>query len=84
MTTNPTAAATPAATELSDARHTMRRPRRSRRTRTFRLAVLTAAIAAFGICIASAAAAISVTRAELNGFQLRVEGRGALQRYDQL
>jgi hypothetical protein len=36
------------------------------------------AIVAFGVAVASAGAAISITRAELNGSQLRVEGRGAL------
>jgi hypothetical protein len=43
-----------------------------------RAAVATAAIVAFGLGAASAQAAIALTRAELNGTQLRIEGSGAL------
>src|SRR5919199_624650 len=42
-----------------------------------RLVLLAASIIAFGITAASADAAITVTRAELNNGQLRVEGNGA-------
>jgi putative Ig domain-containing protein/ASPM-SPD-2-Hydin domain-containing protein len=43
-----------------------------------RLAIAIVALAAFGISVASAQAAITVTRAELRSGQLRVEGSGAL------
>jgi hypothetical protein len=42
-----------------------------------RLAIAAAAIIVFGIAAANAAAAIALTRAELNNGQLRVEGNGA-------
>jgi hypothetical protein len=42
-----------------------------------RAAVAAAAIVAFGVAAVSAQAAITLTRAELNGTQLRVEGSGA-------
>ena len=51
---------------------------RPRRGRLHRLAIVVAAVLAVGIGTAKAEAAISVTRAELNSSQLRVEGRGAL------
>jgi Abnormal spindle-like microcephaly-assoc'd, ASPM-SPD-2-Hydin/Putative Ig domain len=52
--------------------------RGSSRRRLRWAAVATAAIAAFGFGAASAQAAIALTRAELNGTQLRIEGSGAL------
>jgi Abnormal spindle-like microcephaly-assoc'd, ASPM-SPD-2-Hydin/Putative Ig domain len=48
------------------------------RRRLRRLAIVAASIVAFGVITSSAEAAITVTRAELNGSQLRVEGSGAL------
>jgi len=43
-----------------------------------RAAIAAAVIVAFAVGAAGAQAAISLTRAELNGTQLRIEGRGAL------
>src|SRR5919201_4406324 len=43
-----------------------------------RLAIVLASIAVFGVATASAEAAITITRSELNSSQLRVEGNGAL------
>src|ERR671932_2390494 len=43
-----------------------------------RLAILGAAFLVAGVAIANAAAAITITRSELNSGQLRVEGNGAL------
>src|SRR5690242_15538879 len=43
-----------------------------------RLALLAISIVAFGIAAATAGAAITISRAELNGGQLRVEGSGAV------
>src|SRR5439155_24400616 len=42
------------------------------------LGVVVCVAATFGACVGSAAAAITVTRSELNGGQLRVEGSGAV------
>lgn len=46
--------------------------------RSRRVAVAAAAVVAFGVAAVSAQAAITLTRAELKGTQLRVEGSGAL------
>ena len=48
------------------------------RPSVLRTGIVIAALVAFGVVAASAQAAIALTRAELNGTQLRVEGKGAL------
>jgi ASPM-SPD-2-Hydin domain-containing protein len=48
------------------------------RRSVLRAGIVSAAFVAFGVVAVSAQAAIGLTRAELNGTQLRVEGRGAL------
>jgi hypothetical protein len=52
--------------------------RRGWRQSVLRVGIVIAAFVAFGVVAVSAQAAIGLTRAELNGTQLRVEGNGAL------
>src|SRR4051812_24691229 len=78
MTTKQPAGTSPAATNPPDAAGAAAHAAVRQRLRLRRLAIAAAAIVAFGAMVASAAAAISITRPELNGSQLRVEGRGAL------
>src|SRR5437868_4679427 len=70
------AGATPARVEAAEARRAGAQGRRRRRLR--RLAIVVTTMVALGVSTASAEAAITISRSELNSAQLRVEGSGAL------